>query len=204
MVGLVAHKRAQGVHEHACLVVQQRTARRMHMEDERLAATRGHDAQRRDAGLEVFKGARLGRQKLVLADEEPAQLVGHVFGGHGRQARPLSGAGVGLLELVGARRAGLDADQHVDADGPAVDAACNVLDNGTVGRAAIDARRDGGGYEALEVAHAIAVGVDKGDCLGIVGIGRLAFEAQGVTGLQARHNALPAVKRDTDDLCVEL
>ena len=176
----------------------------MHMEDERLAATRGHDAQRRDAGLEVFKGARLGRQKLVLADEEPAQLVGHVFGGHGRQARPLGSAGVGLLELVGARSAGLDADQDVDAHGPAVDAARDVLDNGTVGRAAIDARRDGGSYETLEVAHAIAVGVDEGDRLGIVGIGRLAFEAQGVTGLQTSHNALPTVERDTDDLRMEL
>ena len=204
VVGLVAHKRAQGVHEHARLVVQQCAARGMHMEDERLAATRGHDAQRRDAGLEVFKGARLGRQKLVLADEEPAQLVGHVFGGHGRQARPLGGAGVGLLELIGTRSTGLDADQDVDADGPAVDAARDVLDNGTVGRPAIDARRDGGSYEAFEIAHTIAVGVDQGDCLGIVGIGRLAFEAQGVTGLQARHNALPTVKRDTDDLRMEL
>ena len=204
VVGLVAHKRTQGVHEHARLVVQQRAARGMHMEDERLATARGHDAQRRNAGIEVFKGARLGRQKLVLADEEPAQLVGHVFGGHGRQARPLGGAGVGLLELIGARSTGLDADQDVDADRPAVDAARNVLDNGTVGRAAIDARRDCSGYEALEVAHAIAVGVDKGNCLGIVGIGRLTLEAQGVTRLQARHNALPAVKRNTDDLRVEL
>ena len=176
----------------------------MHMEDERLAATRGHDAQRRDAGLEVFKGARLGRQKLVLADKEPAQLVGHVFGGHRRQARPLGSAGVGLFELVGARGAGLDADQHVDADGPAVDTARDVLDNGTVGCPAIDARRDGGGYEALEVAHAIAVGVDEGDRLGVVGVGRLALEAQGVTGLQTSHNALPAVERDTDDLRMEL
>ena len=176
----------------------------MHMENERLAATCGHDAQRRDAGLEVFKGARLGRQKLVLADKEPAQLVGHVFGGHGRQARPLGSAGVSLFELVGARSTSLDADQHVDADGPAVDTARDVLDNGTVGRPAIDARRDGGGYEALEVAHAIAVGVDEGDRLGVVGVGRLTLEAQGVTGLQTSHNALPAVERDTDDLRMEL
>ena len=204
VVGLVAHKRTQGVDKHARLVVQQCAARRMHMEDERLAATRGHDAQRRDAGLEVFKGARLGRQKLVLADKEPAQLVGHVFGGHGRQARPLGGAGVGLFELVGARGAGLDADQDVDADGPAVDAARDVLDNGTVGRPAIDARRDGGGYEALEIAHTVAVGVDEGDRLGVVGVGRLALEAQGVTGLQSRHDALSAVERDTDDLRMEL
>ena len=204
VVGLVAHKRTQGVDKHACLVVQQCAARGMHMEDERLATARGHDAQRGDAGIEVFKGARLGRQKLVLADEEPAQLVGHVFGGHGRKARPLGGAGVGLFELIGTCGVGLDADQHVDADGPAVDTARNVFDNGTVGRTAIDARRDCGGYEALEVAHAIPVGVDKGNCLGIVGVGRLTLEAQGVTGLQSRNNALPAVECDTDDLRVEL
>ena len=73
---LVGHEGAERKHEDAGLTGKQGLARGVHVEDERLAAARRHDAQGVLARRKGVEGSSLRGQKVVVADEAPHELAG--------------------------------------------------------------------------------------------------------------------------------
>ena len=69
MVRLVGHKRAQRVHKDAGTVLSECRARCVDVEDERLAAPRGHHAEGGAACLKAREGLLLRGKERILADE---------------------------------------------------------------------------------------------------------------------------------------
>ena len=198
----------------------------MEVEDQALAATRGHDGQGRAAGSEVLERLGLGAMEGAVADEGAAQLVVELGGRH------LAPARARLLQARGLLRGALPVRGEVEAvsahdDVHAARTVCDarVPHSQRAGqaqlavfcRAAAGEGRDGGGVAlarvhhrgqargqgAVEVAQLGAVQQLHRDGVAVELVVWLAHQLQLDAGLQARQGVLAVLEGDAHHLGVE-